>query len=166
MAQLFRISLVAFVLALSACVGPREPFFPQVASTIPPVPADRGRIYFYRDYEPYESLSRPYLYLNRQTVAISIPGGVFYRDVAPGTYEISVWSIGAFPNQFKTISVRPGETFYAKIESLRSWYSGNGVFSQFEPDTFVVMIMEPARAQAELVNMRYTPDQAQVSALP
>jgi hypothetical protein len=58
----------------------RQPFYPQVATTIPPVPPGQGRIYFYRNYEPYESRSRPYLYLNRQVAGVSIPGGVFYRD--------------------------------------------------------------------------------------
>jgi hypothetical protein len=155
---------IAVLLVLVGCLGPQAPFYPQVATTIPPVPPNQGRIYFYRDYEPYESLSRPYLYLNRQIVGISIPGGVFYRDVAPDTYEVSVYSLGAFPNQFKTIAVKPGDVFYAKIQSLRSWNSGNGVFSPFEPDTLVVAIMDPNQARSELGNMRYV--QAEEPALP
>jgi hypothetical protein len=155
MIRVLRSAGLAFLLTLAGCLGPQAPFYPQVAATIPPVPPGQGRIYFYRDYEPYESLSRPYLYLNRQVAGISIPGGVFFRDVAPETYEVSVYSLGAFPNQFKTIAVKPGDVFYAKIESLRSWYSGNGVFSPFEPDTFVVAIIDPNQARAELGNMRY-----------
>jgi hypothetical protein len=164
MMYVLRLAGTALLLALTGCLGPQAPFYPQVATTIPPVPPNQGRIYFYRDYEPYESLSRPYLYLNRQIVGISIPGGVFYRDVPPETYEVSVYSLGAFPNQFKTIAVKPGDVFYAKIESLRSWYSGNGVFSPFEPDTFVVAIIDPNQARAELGNMRYV--QAEEPALP
>ncbi len=155
MMHVFRLVGAAFLLAITGCLGPQAPFYPQVASTVPPVPSGQGRIYFYRDYEPYESLSRPYLYLNRKVVGISIPGGVFFRDVAPDTYEVSVYSLGAYPNQFKTIAVKPGDVFYAKIESLRSWYSGNGVFSPFEPDTFVVAIIDPNQARVELGNMRY-----------
>jgi hypothetical protein len=155
MMYVLRLSGVALFLALAGCLGPAEPYYPQVAATIPPVPPNQGRIYFYREYEPYESLSRPYLYLNRQVVGVSIPGGVFYRDVPPDTYEVSVYSQGAFPNQFKTVAVKPGDTFYAKIESLRSWYSGAGPLREFERDTFVVAIMDPIQARAEFERMRY-----------
>jgi hypothetical protein len=164
MMRVFRLAGAALLLALAGCLGPTAPYYPQVATTIPPVAPGQGRIYFYRDYEPYESVSRPYLYLNRQVVGISIPGGVFYRDVLPDTYEVSVYSPGAFPNQFKTIAVKPGDVFYAKIQSLRSWYSSSGVFRTFERDTFVVAIMDPNQARAELGNMRYV--QAEQPALP
>ena len=164
MMRVLRSAGLVFLLTVAGCLGTQAPLYPQVAATVPPAPPNQGRIYFYRDYEPYESLSRPYLYLNRQVIGISIPGGVFYRDVPPDTYEVSVYSVGAFPNQFKTIAVKPGDVFYAKIESLRSWYSGNGVFSPFEPDTFVVAIIDPNQARAELGNMRYV--QAEEPALP
>jgi len=164
MMRILRLAGTVLLLALSGCLGPQAPLYPQVASTVPPVPSNQGRIYFYREYEPYESLSRPYLYLNRGIVGISIPGGVFYRDVPPDTYEVSVYSRGAFPNQFKTIAVKPGDVFYAKIESLRSWYSGNGVISTFEPDTFVVAIIDPNQARAEFERMRYV--QAEEPAQP
>lgn len=164
MMQVLRLAGIALSLALAACLGPTAPYYPQVAATIPPVPPNQGRIYFYREYEPYESLSRPYLYLNRQVVGISIPGGVFFRDVPPDTYEVSVYSLGAFPNQFKTIAVKPGDVFYAKIQSLRSWNSGNGRFSPFEPDTLVVAIIDPNQARAEFERMRYV--QAEQPAQP
>jgi predicted small lipoprotein YifL len=156
MSHLHRVVLALLLFALAACAGPSGPLFPEVAGTVPPVPADRGRIYFYRDYEPYESLSRPPLYLNGETVGASIPGGVFYRDVAPGTYEIKVLSLGLYPNQFKTVAVRPGDTYYAKIESLRSWSGDdNGDLSSFVSDTFVVVLIDPNQARRELDLMRY-----------
>jgi uncharacterized protein DUF2846 len=155
MSDLRRLAL-ALLLGLAACTGPSGPRFPEVAASVPPVPADRGRIYFYRDYEPYESLSRPPLYLNGQEVGASIPGGVFFRDVVPDTYEIKVLSLGLFPNQFKTVTVRPGDNYYAKIESLRSWQGGdNGDLSSFVSDTFVVVLIDPAQAIRELDLMRY-----------
>src|SRR5690348_5536432 len=120
MMRVLRSAGLVFLLTVAGCLGTQAPLYPQVAATVPPAPPNQGRIYFYRDYEPYESLSRPYLYLNRQVIGISIPGGVFYRDVPPDTYEVSVYSVGAFPNQFKTIAVKPGDVFYAKIQSLRS----------------------------------------------
>ena len=147
----------ALLLALAACAGPSGPPFPEVAGTVPPVPADRSRIYFYRDYEPYESLARPELYLNRATVGVSVPGGVFYRDVAPGTYEVSVYSVGSLPNAAKYVTLEPGDTVYAKVESLHAWFGGGGggEGGGYDPDTFVVMIIDPAQAQRELATMRY-----------
>jgi len=155
MSNLHRLAF-ALVLLLGACTGAAGPRFPEVAATVPPVPPDQGRVYFYRDYEPYESLSRPPLYLNGATVGTSIPGGVFYRDVPPGTYEIKVLSLGLYPNQFKTVSVRPGDTYYAKIESLRAWSGNdNGDLSSFVSDTFVVVLIDPDQARNELNLMRY-----------
>jgi Protein of unknown function (DUF2846) len=152
----FRCLALTLLLGLAGCIGPSGTPFPEVAASVPPIPPDRGRIYFYRDYEPYESLSRPPLYLNGATVGASIPGGVFYRDVAPGTYEIKVLSLGLFPNQFKTVTVRPGDTYYAKIESLRSWSGNdNGDLSSFVSDTFVVALIDPNQARNELNLMRY-----------
>jgi hypothetical protein len=140
---------------------------------LPPAPARRSRsfrrwrrpfrrfrptatIYFYRDYEPYESLSRPPLYLNGHEIGVSIPGGVFYRDVPPGTYEISPLSLGLYPNQFKTIAVKAGDTFYAKLESLRSWSGGDkGDLASFVSHTFVVVLIDPNHVRRELSLMRY-----------
>jgi hypothetical protein len=140
------------LLGLAACAGPSGMPFPEVAATVPPVPPDRGRIYFYRDYEPYESLSRPNLHLNGHVAGVSIPGGVFYRDVPPGTYTISAWTQGEFPDGSRTAAVRPGDTFYVKVESLRSWQSGN---ARYLRDTFIVVLIDPVQAQSELNLMRY-----------
>jgi hypothetical protein len=143
--------VVLSLLAFAGC-GPQQPSFSEIASTIPPMPLDRGRIYFYRDYEPYESLSRPPLYLNGQVAGTSIPGGVFYRDVPSGTYAISVRSTGAFADQLKTITVRPAEIYYAKVESLAS---SDSTCMASRPDTFVVMLADAERARRELTLMRY-----------
>jgi hypothetical protein len=145
-----RCSITALLLAVTAC-GPQAPSFSQIASTIPP-PHEGGRIYFYRDYEPYETLSRPPLYLNGAMAGVSIPGGVFYRDVPAGTYEISVRSTGALANQSKTVTVRSAESYYAKVESLAS--SDSTCFAS-RPDTFMVALIDPCMAQRELLLMRY-----------
>jgi Protein of unknown function (DUF2846) len=144
----------ALLLALAACAGPSGPLFPEVAGTVPPVPADRARIYFYRDYEPYESLSQASLYLNGAPVGVSVSGGFFYRDMAPATYTIAAWTQKDFPNASKIVGLRAGDTIYAKVESFRGWEDGGGD-SNFARDTFVVVIIDPAQAQRELATMRY-----------
>ena len=147
------LALIAILapLVVAACGGPGGPQFAQVASTIPPVPQDKARVYFFRDYEPYESLSEPRIYLNGNRVGASIPGGVFYRDVAPGRYLVSVDSVGLYWNQFKTVDLRAGDTDYIKIESLRSWESG----FDYEADTFVVVIFDAADGRREIAGLKY-----------
>jgi hypothetical protein len=144
------------LIALANCAGARGPLYPEMASTIPPLAADRARIYFYRDYEPYESLSQADLYLNGAPVGVSVSGGFFYRDVVSATYAIAVWTQKDFPSPSKTVGLRAGDTIYAKVESFRGWEDGGGD-SNFARDTFVVVIMDPAQAQAELVRTRYAP---------
>jgi Protein of unknown function (DUF2846) len=146
--------LGAVALATAAC-GPPAPLYPEVAATIPPPAADRARIYFYREYEPYESLARPELYLNGTPAGASVSGGVFYRDVAPGAYDISVYSVGAIANADKQVALKPGDTVYAKVESLHSWFGATGDGGGADPDTFVVVLVDPARAASELARMRY-----------
>jgi hypothetical protein len=152
----------AFLLALAlvGCVARDEPPFPTVAARIPPVAADQARIYFYRDDEPYESLSRPSLYLNGSRAGTSIPGGVFYRDVAPGTYLITVDTDGIYWNPFKTVALRPGDTLYVKVESLSSWQTGGGANGGYRYDTFVVAIIAPDQATSDLAAMRYVAREA------
>jgi hypothetical protein len=142
----------ALLLGLAACAGPSGTPFPEVS--VPPVPPDRGRIYFYRDYEPYESLSQASLYLNGARVGVSVSGGFFYRDVMPATYAITAWTQKDFPDASKTVTLRAGDTIYAKVESFRGWEDGGGD-SNFARDTFVVMIIDPVQAQSELNLMRY-----------
>lgn len=146
------LALLGLVLALAAC-GPRPPRYGEIASQVPPVRPDLARLYIYRDYEPYESLSRPYLYLNGGRIGISEPGGVLYRDVPPGSYLISVDSFGIYPNQFKTVQMSAGGTYYAKITSLKSWASDGDLMRDFGTDTFVVVLVDPAQAQREIPAM-------------
>jgi len=144
------------VLALvSACAGggePAGPTFAQVAAQIPAVAPDRTRFIFYRDYELYESMGRPYVTLNGQVAGISEPGGVFYRDVPPSTYLISVSNYTFYPNQDKFVTAAAGQTVYAKIESIRSYNSGADFY---EPDTFVVVVVDSADGQRDIASKRY-----------
>jgi hypothetical protein len=149
--KILRLCLFSGLVLLGACSGRiGEPTFASVRTT--PVAAGLSRVYFYRVFEPYESLARPSIYLNGRPVAVSEPGGAFFRDVAPGAYEISVFSPGIYPDQFKTVLLRPGDTLYVRIESLRNWYRG----FNWEKDTFVVSLVGASEAEAEMASLRYT----------
>lgn len=117
---------------------------PTSSVVIPPIPPGAARLWFYRDYEPYETLARPYVRLNEQVFGISEPGGAFYRDVAPAHYSITVDSDGRDINQFAEVDLAASQEAYAKILSLRSWLDDD-----CEPwggcDTFYVRLM-PAEA--------------------
>jgi hypothetical protein len=89
-------------------------------------PPGYGRIWLYRDYEPYVSLDRPYVRFNGQIVGISEPEGAFYRDVAPGQYHVTVDSDGRDVNQFATVGVAAGQQIYIQVQASRYWDCGGG----------------------------------------
>jgi len=152
---LARAAVVAILVLLSACAGaggPGGPTLAEVASQLPPVPPDRARFFFYRDYEPYESLGRPYVTLNGEIAGISEPGGVFYRDMPAGTYLIAVRSNTPYPDQDKTVTAAAGQIFYVKVGSIRGYNSGD---SMYDPDTFAVVIVGPADGQRDIASKRY-----------
>lgn len=150
------ISAIALGLVLSACQGHvSEPSM--AATSIAPAASGLARIYFYRDWEPYESLSRPLIYLNDAPAQISEPGGISYRDLPPGQYHISVDSPGVYPHQFKELVLRAGDVRYVKIESLASWYGGIGHHHFGQRDTFVVELIPERQAQDEIIDKRYVP---------
>ena len=153
--RIVAIAAAALLALLAGCVGqigPPGPRYAEVAAQIPTLATGRARFFFYRDWEPYETLGQPYLYLNGQRVGISIPGGVFYRDMPPGQYLISVDTVGVYWNPFKTVTVAAGETRYVKIESRSDWESG---FDTYEADTFVVVLIDATQARRELDGMRF-----------
>jgi len=147
---------VAVGLMLAACQGHATE--PSIASAIAtPMVSGQARIYFYRDWEPYETLSRPLIYLNDAPVDISEPGGISFRDLAPGEYHISVDSYGIYPHQFKVLVLGAGNVRYVKIESLASWYASLGHHHFGSRDTFVVELIPERQARSEIADKRYIP---------
>jgi hypothetical protein len=149
-----RVAALAVLTFLSACAGggaPAGPTFAQVAAQIPAVPADRARIYFYRAYEPYESVARPDITLNGKVAGVSEPGGVFYRDVPPGD-RVAVSHDTFYPDEDKTLSLAAGSTAFVKIESIRGYDGGNHTY---DPDTFVVAVVDSTDGQRDIASKRY-----------
>jgi hypothetical protein len=149
-------SAIAGGLLLAACQGHVSE--PSMASVrIAPATPSLARVYFYRDWEPYESLSRPLIYLNDAPAQISEPGGISFRDLPPGEYHISVDSQGVYPHQFKGLVLRAGDVRYVKIESLASWYTSVGHAHFGLRDTFVVELIPERQARDDIVDKRYVP---------
>lgn len=154
--------LLMLGIGVTGC-APQGPPFGKVAENLPPIPAGAARIFVYRWLEPYETLAPTTLFLNQRPVGVTEPGAVLYRDVPAGQYLISVQSEGVYPNQFKSVVLRPGESAYVRVESLRSWVpcggsgGGDGAGGGAEgcADTFVVNIVAPIVGQTEMRGLRY-----------
>jgi hypothetical protein len=144
--QLCRAGAVALLLVVIACTQP--PLSAAAVVANPPAPG-MARIWIYRDYQPYDSRSRPYVRLNGAVAGISEPGGAFYRDVPAGNYTVTVDCQGRDVNQFVTVAVVPGQQVYVKIESLGSWDSGGGK-AVWRHDTFYTRLQSPQVAEAAI----------------
>jgi hypothetical protein len=127
---------IAFLLAAANCAQ----LPPTSSVAIPPIPTGKARIWFYRDYEPYETLTRPYVRLNEQVAGVSKPGGTFYRDVVPARYSVTVDSAGRDVNQVAQVDLAAGQEAYAKVLSLRSWLADD-CMAWGGCDTFYIRLM-------------------------
>jgi hypothetical protein len=145
-----KVMALGFLIVLGACAGPsREPAFASV--TLPPVPADKARIFFYRFSQPYESLALSPIYLNRREAAVSVPGEVSTLDVAPADYELYVYSRNDFSNSFKRVALRSGDALYVRVDALKNW--GGDCFAEWP--TFVSTLVPEEQARAEMAGLRY-----------
>ena len=125
------------------------------APGLTPASPGMARIWIYRDYEPYDSLARPYVRLNGAIAGISEPGGAFYRDVAPGTYTATVDSDGTDVKQFVSVPVAAGQQVYVKVLVSATWNSGGGERGSagWARDTFYTWQIQPEVAAAEIARL-------------
>ena len=110
------------VLIAAGCANP--PAMPEAPAVAPPVPAGQARIWFYRDWEPSESLNLANRDVNGSYFGSVANGGVFYGDVSPGHYHITPQSYGQDFNQDQDVDLALGQQVYCSVVSLRSWEEG------------------------------------------
>ena len=146
---LLRAGTAALVLA---AVGGAPVSAQTAASYLAPIPPQQARIWFYRDHSPYSSQARPYLRLNGVAIAISEPGGSFYRDVPPGHYRIIADSYLDAADQILDVDLLPGQQVFAKVLPDDSWINtgGAGVNGGYHRNTFYVWSMPPQTASREM----------------
>lgn len=135
------------LLVLSACAGSPTP---------PPVPvaANQARIWFYRDWQPSESLNLANVDLNGAYFVSIANGGALYRDVPPGRYLVTPDSFVPNTRQDATIELAPGQQAFMKIVSLTSWGSNNTASKNIARDAFWVWPIPPQVAEAEIASLR------------
>jgi predicted small lipoprotein YifL len=84
-----KIMVVAIVFALlTGCVA-TGPLYSDISASIPPIPADKGRIYFYRSDTVFGAAVTSDISLNGKVVGRSERASVFYVDQAPGNCVVS-----------------------------------------------------------------------------
>lgn len=154
-ARFFRLARAFFagIVVLVAGCTPQPPG-PLLRGPLPPQPPGTARIVVYRDLDYYATQSMPTVYLNNAPTGISENGAVFYRDVPPGIYTITVAPSLPYPNQFKTIVVKPGDVFYAEIAPLPLNGGRFNINARDYGDTFIVTLRDPATAAYETQGLR------------
>jgi hypothetical protein len=155
---------LALILTMTGCA--RLP--PTSAVSVPPVPAQQARIWFYRDLDPNGSMATPYLRLNGATVGVSQAGGAFYRDVPAGHYHISADSYLLDPIQTRDVDLVPGQEAYAKVLSLDNWIQGGGqdAGGEYHRDTFYVWLTPPEVARPRIAQSFFYGDGTLTAAAP
>lgn len=143
---------ILFLGGFGAMLSPQ----PSRADT-PGPPPGYARIWIYRFYEPFVSLATPYIRFNGRIVGVSTPGGVLYRDVPPGDYDVTVDSEGRDTNQFADVAVVAGQQIYIQVQVSKYWDCGGGGGSQggngWCRDTFYTRLQLPQVATAAIEAM-------------
>jgi Protein of unknown function (DUF2846) len=140
------------LLIAAGCAGPPAPT--QIAVATPPVPAGQARVWFYRPYEPYESLNLARINMNGSYAGTVENGNAMYRDVPPGPYHIAPESFGRDFNQDKDVNLASGQQLYVKIVSLESWGVSVSGSRTIQRDTFYAWLIPPEIAQVEIARDR------------
>jgi Protein of unknown function (DUF2846) len=89
MNKLFRTLLISTGAALLAAGCASGPQYKEVASSIPTLAPDHGRVYFFRSDSFGGAAIQPEIKLNDKVVGRSVPGGFFFVDEMPGEYTVS-----------------------------------------------------------------------------
>jgi hypothetical protein len=124
------------------------------AAALSPTPGATARFYILREPTIYDSPTWTTVSLNGEVAGSSAPGTVFYRDVTPGTYRVEARSDKLYPDQVKTVVVRPGSTTFVRVDNVPNWGQSP---RQWQGTTFTVEIIDPAIGQIEIGRLQMTP---------
>ena len=110
---ILRASLLVAGLPLLAACATSGPTFSDIHAAEPPVAPEKSRIYFYRISSMMGAAVQPSVRVNGEVVGEAIPGGYFYIDREPGTYEISTATEAT--ESIRTV-LKSGETRYVRLD--------------------------------------------------
>jgi hypothetical protein len=139
--RMVKLALVALAIVLTGCAsGPKHK---DMASSIPTLQGDQGRIYFFRSAGMFGGGIQPSVMLDGVKVGDSQPGGFFFVDTKPGNHEVMTTSE---VERKLTFTLDKGETKYVKTSV------GMGVIVyRIYPE-----LVSAAEGQKELPELSYT----------
>jgi hypothetical protein len=143
MKKLIRALLISTSAALIATGCASGPEYKDVASAIPTLSADHGRIYFFRSANIGGSAIQPEIKLNDKVVGRSVPGGFFFVDEAPGEYTVSTSTEVKHDIKF---TLRAGDTKYVRTTVSMGFLVGHITPTLDDPET----------APQEIEQLKYT----------
>lgn len=93
-----------------------------MSPSIGDVPADKGRIYFFRKNRAAGKAVQPAIRVNGEPVGNSRPGKYFYVDRPPGSYQVTCSVVTDHTINFP---LKAGETVYVETRSTMGVYVGH-----------------------------------------
>jgi hypothetical protein len=149
---------LALMLSAAACATSPAP---QVAAP----PPGQGRVWFYRLWDPSESLNVANIDMNGAYVGSVEPGGAFYRDLSPGTYRIAPQNRYFDYNQNTDVAVVPGQQVFVSVLDLTSWANAvSGAQWYVRRDVWYARLVPPQYAVAQIANPALVPRPSAVPA--
>ena len=113
--------IVLVTALLAGCAS--GPSFKEASSSFAQLPADKGRIYFYRTAIVGAAV-QPAIYLNEDAVGKATPKGFFYVDRAPGKYEVRATTEAE--NKL-TFMLEAGQIRYVRLDMRMGVFVGHVV---------------------------------------
>lgn len=135
--------LLAFLTSLVLLQGCASgPGYAQMANTIPAVPADKGRIYFYRP-SALGAAIQPAVKLDGTEVGTAKSHGFFYVDAAPGSHQVET---STEVTRRLSFVLDKGQTRYVKL-SISMGFAVGHVYPE---------LVEDAAGQKDVAECKYT----------
>ena len=156
------VNAVGLLLTLlaTACATP----LPQQVGT---PPQGQARIWLYRLWDPSESLNAANIDVNGVYFGSVEPGGAFYRDVAPGVYQIVPQNKYLDYNQNTNVAVVPGQQVFIAVLDLSSWANAvSGAQRSVHRDSWYARLVSPQYALAEITSPALVPRPNALPAAP
>lgn len=139
--KFIKLAIVSLAFVLGGCASGVK--HKDMASAIPAVKADHGRIYFYRSASMLGAAIQPTIMLNGAAVGDSKPGGFFYIDSKPGNQEVST---STEVEKKLTFTLDKGEIRYVKTSPSFGLMVGR----------IVPELVSATEAQKELSDLSFT----------
>jgi hypothetical protein len=118
----------------------------------------QARIWFYRLWNPSESLNTANIDVNGVYFGSVEPGSAFYRDVAPGVYQIVPQNQYFDYNQNTNVAVVPGQQVFIAVLDLSSWANAvSGAQRSVHRDSWYARLVPPQYALAQIANPALVP---------